>query len=233
MMRLWMYSYAEPSPIARAGVLSALVHGAVIVLAVVATGAPASMPADSLANRVVYIPPPDRPPAVAGARQSLYYVTLREGPGAGPGAPIIDVGPAVSLAEHSRQRGAQNIDSTTAPAGTGDTHTDSVFTVLEVDSAVARSQSSAAPAYPLDLLAKHIEGAVVTRYVVDTTGFADIESLVVLDATHTGFATAVREALPYMRFTPAKVGTHRVRQLVEQTFSFRINPAPPDPGKPD
>jgi len=32
----------------------------------------------------------------------------------------------------------------------------------------------------------------------------------------------VREALPYMRFEPARIGALKVRQLVEQQFSFKI-----------
>ena len=99
-----------------------------------------------------------------------------------------------------------------------------MFTKLEVDSAVVRSQSSAAPAYPLDLLSKHIEGTVVARYVVDTTGFADTTSFEVIRSTNPEFIRSVRDALPYMRFSPAKIGTHKVRQLVEQPFTFRITP---------
>ena len=99
---------------------------------------------------------------------------------------------------------------------------DSVFTILEVDTAVVRSQMSAAPAYPLALLDKKIEGMVLARYVVDTTGFADTTSFEVIRSTHPGFVDAVKEALPYMRFQPAKIGGMKVRQLVEQQFSFRI-----------
>jgi hypothetical protein len=42
---------------------------------------------------------------------------------------------------------------------------------------------------------------------VDTTGFADTSSLRIMSATHPDFVTAVREALPYMRFEPARSGT--------------------------
>ena len=84
-------------------------------------------------------------------------------------------------------------------------------------------KSSAAPAYPLDLLSQHIEGSVLARYVVDTTGFADMESFEVVRSTHEEFLRSVREALPYMRFSPAMIGTTKVRQLVEQSFTrFRI-----------
>jgi TonB family protein len=92
---------------------------------------------------------------------------------------------------------------------------------------VVRSASSASPAYPLDLLKQHVEGMVRVRYVVDTTGFADPTSLEVVESSHPGFLASVKDALPYMRFSPAKIGDRKVRQLVEQPFSFHItNPAP-------
>jgi hypothetical protein len=46
-----------------------------------------------------------------------------------------------------------------------------------------------------------------------------------MSTTHEEFADAVRAALPYMRFFPAKVGSKKVRQLVEQEFSFKIEQA--------
>ena len=65
-------------------------------------------------------------------------------------------------------------------------------------------------------------GSVAARYVVDTTGFADTSSFQVMKSTNREFIAAVREALPYMRFQPAKIGQLKVRQLVEQQFSFKI-----------
>jgi TonB family protein len=100
-----------------------------------------------------------------------------------------------------------------------------VFSILEVDSSVARYPGSAAPAYPLALLREGVQGSVTTQYVVDTSGYADTSSLKVLRSSHPDFTASVRSALPYMRFFPAKVGDKRVRQLVEQEFSFRIEAA--------
>ena len=97
---------------------------------------------------------------------------------------------------------------------------------------MVRSQSSAAPAYPLDLLTKKVQGSVNARYVVDTTGFADTTSFEVLASTNEGFVRAVRDALPYMRFTSAKIGTRKVRQIVEQSFTFKITPPTPIPASP-
>jgi protein TonB len=100
-----------------------------------------------------------------------------------------------------------------------------VFSVIDVDTAAVRSSNSAAPAYPLKLLQSHIMGSVYAQYVVDTTGFADTASFKVLTSTNLEFVIAVREALPYMRFRPAKIGSLKVRQLVEQQFSFKITDA--------
>jgi protein TonB len=102
---------------------------------------------------------------------------------------------------------------------------DSIFTQLEVDSTVTRFPGSAAPAYPSEMLKQGVQGSVVTQYVVDTTGFADSTSLKIMHTTHEQFSDAVRAALPYMRFFPAKVGAKKVRQLVEQEFSFKIEQA--------
>ncbi|HJU65007.1 MAG TPA: energy transducer TonB [Gemmatimonadaceae bacterium] len=99
---------------------------------------------------------------------------------------------------------------------------DSVMSVLDVDSAVARYPESAAPAYPADLLAQKIEGSAQVQFVVDTTGLADTTSFEVIWTTHAAFANAVRDALPYMRFRPAVLRSRRVRQLVQQPFVFRI-----------
>jgi TonB family protein len=107
---------------------------------------------------------------------------------------------------------------------------DNALTVIEVDSEVVRDPTSAAPAYPPQLLSKGLEGWAMVRYVVDSTGQVDTLTYRVVQATHAGFAHAVRLALPSMRFRPAIQGGNRVRQLVEQTFRFRISTS--DSGRP-
>jgi hypothetical protein len=232
MMRLWMTSYARPNRPHNAGVLSVVLHAALITAWVGATMPSASMPSDSFANRIYYIPPPDRPPPIRSNGETVRYLTLSpgEGPGSGPGASDLDARrPITPVTQQTAQAGEPQKADTVAsvPSVAGVPNADSVFTILEVDTAVVRSQTSAAPAYPVDLLTKKIEGMVLARYVVDTTGFADTTSFQVIRSTHPGFIAAVREALPYMRFSPAKIGTIRVRQLVEQPFTFKINPPAP------
>jgi protein TonB len=57
---------------------------------------------------------------------------------------------------------------------------------------------------------------------VDTLGKVEQGSFRALESTHDLFTAAVRDALMRARFTPAKAGGRKVRQLVEQTFTFSI-----------
>lgn len=102
---------------------------------------------------------------------------------------------------------------------------DSVYTELEVDTAVARYDGSAAPPYPPAMLEQRKEGHVVVQYVVDSTGKADLASVTIMQSTHPEFANSVTSTLPFMRFRPAKMGSRKVRQLVQQLFSFKIDTA--------
>jgi hypothetical protein len=232
MMRLWMLSYVRPDPVRNAAALSVAAHTLIMGLWVESTRPLATLPIEGLANRSYYLPPPDQEIVARGSRESVRYLTLAPGPGVGPGPTAIDVQRPVAVPAASPQPGERAVDSVSAPPVVGEPEADSVFTILEVDSAVVRSQSSAAPAYPLELLTKKIQGSVNARYVVDTTGFADTTSFEVLTSTNEGFVRAVRDALPYMRFTSAKIGAHKVRQIVEQSFTFRINPPPAVPTTP-
>jgi protein TonB len=67
-----------------------------------------------------------------------------------------------------------------------------------------------------------VEGEVLAQFIVDTTGRAEINSWKVLKASHELFAQAVKSALPGMRFIPAEVGGKKVKQLVQQPFTFAI-----------
>jgi protein TonB len=224
MMRLWVQSYSRESTVAPIAAMSGVVHAVVIALWVVATLPAAQVAPDSIANRVYYIPPPDKVPGGPGTTHEVVHYVSLEGAPAGTGAPRVagDAPPVPAEIAVARPQRDTTLDppvTPTPPPG----NTDSVFTILDVDTAVVRSASSAAPAYPIKLLDAHITGSVLAQYIVDTTGFADTASFRVMKATNPGFVDAVREALPYMRFKPAKIGPLKVRQLVEQNFSFKIN----------
>jgi hypothetical protein len=228
MMRLWEDSYTKTTPVFAIGALSVVVHTVIIAAWVFATLPAENMPNDSLANRTYaqFQPPPDRTPGQRGQQERVHYLDLlKEGPGMGDG--IRTFGDERPVTIHQTV-GRAAADSETAPPVTPvPGPPDSVFSVLEVDTAVVRTANSAAPAYPLKLLQAHIMGFVSAQYVVDTTGFADTASFHVMKSTNSAFEEAVREALPYMRFTPAKIGSTKVRQLVEQQFTFKINDSLP------
>ena len=105
---------------------------------------------------------------------------------------------------------------------------ETALSAIEVDSTVVRDPTSSAPVYPPSLLGKSIEGATFVHYVVDTLGRVDTASIQVIRSTHPEFAEAVRQALAMMKFRPAIQSSQRVRQWVQQNFSFRITRPKPD-----
>jgi len=225
MMRWWLSSRAVRITALVAAVVSVVFHAAAITAWVFATLPQPNVEQGSIANHVFYIPPPDRAPTAGGEKtERVTYVKAPiEGPGTGEGARMMgEARPTSADQTVGRDTATTATDTVATRAGPPATGQDSVYSVLDVDTAAVRSTSSAAPAYPLKLLAQHIQGYVDAQYVVDTTGFADTTTFIVLKATHNDFVTSVREALPYMRFSPAKIGTAKVRQLVQQQFSFRI-----------
>jgi len=230
-MRLLLDSYSRKAPVVSSASLSVVAHVAIISAWVLGTLPSASMPFDSVRREPIYLPPPDRTPSQGGSREAVHYVKLvAEGPGIGEGPRVMgDARPPATPDEIVGDRSKDTVTSAPVPASTGQ---DSVFSVLEVDIAAVRSANSAAPAYPLKMLQAHISGSVAAQYIVDTTGFADTASFHVLNTPRPEFIQAVKDVLPYMRFEPAKIGNTRVRQLVEQQFTFKFSEAETTAAKP-
>ena len=82
--------------------------------------------------------------------------------------------------------------------------------------------NNAQPNYPGMLQSQGVKGKVIAQFVVDTTGRADVSTFKVLESDHELFSAAVKSALPRMRFIPAEVGGHKVKQLVQQPFVFDL-----------
>jgi TonB family protein len=93
---------------------------------------------------------------------------------------------------------------------------------FEVQKQVQTMPHSPQPRYPADLKAANIEGEVLVQFVVDTTGRAELHTFKVLRSSDIGFAYAVRRVLPDMRFYPAEIGGRKVRQMVQQPFTFAL-----------
>lgn len=90
----------------------------------------------------------------------------------------------------------------------------------QVDKQVAQAPGSAGPKYPDALRASNTEGEVIAQFVVDSAGHYEEGSFQALKSSHELFTQALRDALPQMRFIPAEVGGTKVRQLVQQPFTF-------------
>ena len=225
MMRLWVESYSRSTPVSSSAMISVVTHVLLIGAAIGSTSRPANLDADWIENRAYYLPPPNRAPSQEGSRETIKYIELAP-QGLGSGYGELGVGTEKQVIHDASETvgdlGHELTNSPNAPTLAGN---DSVFTQLEVDSIVARYPGSAAPAYPIEMLKQGVQGSVTTQYVVDTTGFADTSSLRIMRSTNPEFAEAVRAALPFMRFSAAKVGSKKVRQLVEQEFSFKIEQA--------
>jgi TonB family protein len=93
---------------------------------------------------------------------------------------------------------------------------------FQVEKPVTTAAGSVTPRYPQILREAGVEGEVLVSFVVDATGQADGSTFKVIRSTHELFSTAVKQALPAMRFVPAEVGGRKVKQLVQQPFSFAL-----------
>jgi outer membrane biosynthesis protein TonB len=83
------------------------------------------------------------------------------------------------------------------------------------------------PSYPTALADYGFGGHVNLQFVIDTLGFAELEDLVVSEASHIGFVGAARRAIAKCRYRPAQKAGRRVRFLVQQRVVFRVqNPEP-------
>ena len=78
------------------------------------------------------------------------------------------------------------------------------------------------PRYPDALKSANVEGAVLIQFIVGTNGRVEPGSIKVISSPNRQFSDAVRDALLNAKYRPAQAGGHTVRQLVEQSFSFRL-----------
>jgi len=101
--------------------------------------------------------------------------------------------------------------------------TDQPYFEFQVEKPVQQIPGTGIPRYPDPLRSSGVEGEVQAQFVVNEDGRAESSSFKVLKATNELFASAVRAALPQMRFYAAEVGGHKVRQLVQQSFQFKLD----------
>jgi len=83
--------------------------------------------------------------------------------------------------------------------------------------------SSGKPRYPESLRSAGVDGSVLIQFTVDTLGRVDMQSLKVLNSTHSLFTDAVRQSLSAFRFKPAEVNGKRVPALAQMPFEFHLS----------
>ncbi len=224
MFDLLQHPPSSPERASFGATVSIAAHVALVLSLLVGTGA-AVEESESRGESIIetairFLLPPDKvgtPPSEARAQ----WVTQRTGAPEDQGFAVPNGTPV------PRPAGGQAVADAdgSAPVPLSEAATaQAAFTLIDVDSAATRDPESAAPAYPPLLEAQGIEGMAIVRFVVDSTGYADLASFQLIETNHPLFGAAVRAALPGMKFRPAAIGTRKVRQLVELPFAFRIVP---------
>ncbi|MDQ6737535.1 MAG: TonB family protein [Gemmatimonadota bacterium] len=136
--------------------------------------------------------------------------------------PDIDLSKKVTNEADFSGKGVQGGTSKGVAGGIGPVNDNQTYFSYQVEKPAAMASGTITPSYPETLRSAAIEGEVDAEFVVDTTGRAEPGSLKITKSTNDLFSASVRSALPRMRFYPAEVGGRKVKQLVQQPFTFSI-----------
>jgi protein TonB len=206
-------------------VMSVTFHTLVIVAAVQAT-LKATQEKEKVDEQVNFVevkkdePPPPKPPPQEAPPPPQSFQVLTAPVNIPNVLPDIDLTAKLTNEADFSGKGVQSAKAVAGPVARPEG--DQPYFEFMVEKPVAEASNTARPRYPDILKSAGVEGEVLAQFVVDTTGRVEPGSFKVLKATHALFETAVRAALPGMRFIPAEVGNKRVRQLVQQPFVFAI-----------
>ena len=208
-----------------------MVHLALIAVAVRASGLTAAPVTHKDVPPVIFTTPPkpprpdtprpqtaDRNPSGRSIQAPIPEITIPVTPDISPTLP--KSGSMQDMIDHLFDPNRGPIAG--PPTGTPNVAGDAPRTENTVEKAVVALPGTAVPRYPSMLQSAGVDGQVRAQFVVDTLGRVEQGSFHALESTHDLFTAAVREALVRARFTPAEAGGRKVRQLVEQTFTFAI-----------
>ncbi len=157
---------------------------------------------------------PVRPPAPGAIAIPVHTPDFSRIPTALPpiDAPLGEALPSV---------GARDVGAGPSMAGTAEPRGSDPWVSGMVDR-VASLRTRVQPAYPRALVSSRLEGRVVIRFIVDTTGRVEPGSIEAVESTHPLFTEAARGALVRARFEPAQVGGRPVRMLMELPVLFEL-----------
>jgi TonB family protein len=207
----------------RGGLISLLVHSAVIGGAIFATlSARQSTAAANIDTALVYLQPQEPqhetppPPELQIPFKGFQTVAVP--------ATIPTAIPPVDLQEHfdPKDFSGVGVEGGTA-TGVAPPSGDQVYSTLQVDQPPALL--SAPPLdrdYPTLLRQAGIKGRVVIEAVIDTTGKAELTSIEVVQTPHRGFNEAAKRWMTRALFRPARKDGKPVRVLVRQAIDYSL-----------
>lgn len=221
MFDLLQHPPRSPEPLPLGAGVSIAVHAALVLALTVGAGQALLQPSETTNESIItsalkYLLPPDRPGGPSAEAQATWSsARMKAMPPGNPETYSLQVAPVETPIPDLQDNAVPEPLAEAAAA-------QNAFTLLDVDTGAVRDPASAVPAYPRLLEKQGIEGTAVVRFVVDTTGRADLETFRLIETNHPLFGAAVRDALPAMKFHPATVGPRKVRQMVEIPFGFQI-----------
>jgi len=215
---------------------SIILHSAIVGLAVYATANAAIRNEKPRQEKIDFVetpkdeppppkdePPPPPPPDVVAAPPPPKGFQVLTAPVEIPDViPDIDLSKKVTDESDFSGKGVAGGTSKGVEGGKAIVQTDQPYFEFQVEKPVVPAPGSTSPRYPDMLRQAGVEGEVLAQFVVDTTGRAEAGSLKILKSSHDLFIQSVRNALPQMKFIPAEVGGRKVKQLVQQPFTFSI-----------
>src|SRR5438105_494248 len=216
-------------------VFSLVFHGALITAAVVATARAGIADDKTKQEKIQFVemkkeppkpkeppPPPPPPKEIMKAPPPKGFQVLRAPVEIPIKIPDIDLNKKVTDEADFSGKGVKGGVASGVVGGTAKPSNEPYFE-FQVEKPVQQIPGTGTPRYPDALRSSGVEGEVQAQFVVDEDGKAEVGSFKVLKATNELFASAVRAALPQMRFYAAEVGGHKVKQLVQQSFQFKLD----------
>jgi protein TonB len=215
-------------------VFSLIFHGALITAAVVVTAQAGIANDKTNPEKLQFVeikkepppkpkePPPPPPKEVFKAPPPKGFQVLRAPVEIPIKIPDIDLSKKVTDEADFSGKGVKGGIATGVVGGTAKPTNEPYFD-FQVEKPVQQIPGFGTPRYPDALRSSGVEGEVQAQFVVNEEGRAETGSFRVQKATNELFASAVRAALPQMRFYAAEVGGKHVRQLVQQSFQFKLD----------
>lgn len=213
---------------------SIVFHTVVVVLAVIATANAGINKDKNKAEKINFVemkkeppkpkePPPPPKDVVMKAPPPKGFQVLRAPVEIPIKIPEIDLTKKVTDEADFTGKGVKGGSGHGVVGGTGVFDPNQTYFEFQVEKPVVQVPGTASPRYPEVLRSSGVEGEVQAQFVVSEEGRADPSTLKILKSSNDLFSSAVRNALPNMRFYAAEVGGKKVKQLVQQTFQFRLD----------